>query len=223
VGILCAVAMAFLASPAAAEPPPVYAPPLTFPTIESSADPEDYSWLVELGPGETLTQVSPIEAVIESAGEIKEQIFVRGAHDAINTSVPTTLAVAEGDVLTLTVHHLSGAFVYPVSPSPWILIKEEDITPAAIPVAEDHGTPNEYESHWAKPTMPDTATCHVPALRGLALRAAKTRLRAAHCSIGQVHLATGATTGKGKVVRQFRAAGTELVAGAPIAVKLGSR
>jgi hypothetical protein len=48
------------------------------------------------------------------------------------------------------------------------------------------------------------------------------RLRAAHCAIGQVHLAAGATAGKGKVVKQFRAAGTDLAAGTPVAVKLGS-
>ena len=63
--------------------------------------------------------------------------------------------------------------------------------------------------------------CTVPALHGLSLHAAKARLRAAHCAIGQVRLAAGATAGKGKVVKQFRAAGTELAAGAPVAVKLG--
>jgi beta-lactam-binding protein with PASTA domain len=64
-------------------------------------------------------------------------------------------------------------------------------------------------------------TCKVPSLDGYSLRGAKNRLRAAHCGIGAVHLATGATLGKGKVVKQFHAAGTELAAGAPVAVKLG--
>jgi beta-lactam-binding protein with PASTA domain len=63
----------------------------------------------------------------------------------------------------------------------------------------------------------------VPSLHGLGLRSAKSSLRTANCAIGQVHLAKGATAGKGKVVKQFRAAGTELAAGAPVAVKLGSR
>lgn len=65
------------------------------------------------------------------------------------------------------------------------------------------------------------ATCAVPSLRGLGLRAAKARLRADHCAIGQVHLARGTTKGKGRVVKQFRGAGTQLAAGARVAVKLG--
>jgi hypothetical protein len=73
------------------------------------------------------------------------------------------------------------------------------------------------------PPPPAPILCTVPALRGLSLRAAKRRLRSAHCGIGQVHLAAGATAGAGKVVKQFRAAGTELAAGAPVAVKLGPR
>ena len=80
------------------------------------------------------------------------------------------------------------------------------------------------------PTAPDASTipvaptlCSVPSLHGLSLRVAKAHLRAAHCSIGAIRLAAGATAGKGKVVKQFRAAGTELASGVPVCVKLGWR
>jgi PASTA domain len=63
----------------------------------------------------------------------------------------------------------------------------------------------------------------VPTLRGYSLRGAMNRLRVAHCGIGAIHLAAGATAGKGTVVKQFHPAGTNLEAGAPVAVKLGSR
>jgi hypothetical protein len=51
----------------------------------------------------------------------------------------------------------------------------------------------------------------------------KRLLLGSDCGVGGVHLARGATRGKGKVVKQFRAAGTELTAGTPVAIKLGGR
>ena len=73
------------------------------------------------------------------------------------------------------------------------------------------------------PPAPAAPTCAVPSLHGLSLKSAKARLRSADCSIGPVRLAPGASAGKGEVVKQFRTAGTELAAGTPVAVKLGSR
>ena len=74
----------------------------------------------------------------------------------------------------------------------------------------------------AEPTIAPPPSCKVPALRGLSVKAAKARLRGAHCSLGKVQVPHGVTAGKGKVVKQFDAAGTELAAGAPVAVKLGA-
>jgi hypothetical protein len=229
VALLCACAMALGASPAAAEPSgeplPTYDGDLTFPAIESLADPGEYCWRVEFhDPGDTLQSISDTEAaVVHESGVVGMVITTEKAHDAHGTEVPTTLEVSEGDVLTLVVHHREGAYIYPVQAGegfPWS-------DPTIVT-----GPPDEAELAAAKrrveeanppaPTLPPpTVSCTVPALRGLSLRGAKLRLRAAHCGIGQVHLAGDATAGTGKVVKQFHLAGTELPAGAPVAVKLG--
>jgi hypothetical protein len=200
-----------------------------FPPIHSAADPEAYSWRVSLGSNQTLRAVSETEAAVEYPdGLVAFAIVVEKAHDATQATVPTTLEVSEGEVLTVVVHHLEGAYVYPVTPgegSTWngetTIIKgpldEKEIEEARRRVEEAN------RAAAIASTPAQSLSCKVPALQGLSLAAAKAHLRAAHCSVGQVHLAVGATAGKGKVVKQFRAAGTELLAGMPVALKLGSR
>ena len=201
-----------------------------FPVIHSAADPEAYSWRVELGPRQTLRSASETEAVVEYPdGTIAFRIHAQKAHDADGTNVPTTIEVSEGDVITVIVHHREAPYAYPVMEGEgWILTYEEPVIVK--------GPPDEKELEEARrrvesanpaaeisPLPVASATCVVPSLEGLSLRAARLRLHAAHCSIGRIHLAAATTAGKGKVVKQFRAVGTELGAGAPVAVKLGSR
>lgn len=199
--------------------------------IKSAADPEAYSWRVSLDPTQSLRAVSETEAVVEyPSGLIAFQIHAQPAHDLEGTNVPTTLEVSGGDVLTVIVHHREGSYVYPVTAGEgWTETYQEPVIVK--------GPPDETELEEARrrleaanppavipPTpLPPSSTCVVPTLQGLSLRAAKLRLHAAHCSIGEVHRAAGATASNGKVVKQFRAAGTELGAGSPVAVKLGSR
>lgn len=201
---------------------------MQFPVIHSAADPEAYSWRVELGPRQTLRSVSETEAAVEYPdGTTAFTITADKAHDLEGTDVPTTLEVSEGDVITVVVHHREGSYVYPVSPGePWVIILEGTIVTDPLP----EGLLQETERVIieANPPavirpmpVPAAAPCNVPALEDLSLKAARARLHAAHCSIGRVHFAAGATAGKGKVVKQFRAVGTELGAGAPVAVKLG--
>jgi hypothetical protein len=142
-------------------------------------------------------------------------------HDAEGATVPTSLSLGEGDVVTMVIHHREGnpaaggaPFVYPITGGPgWA----GGFRTISVELTEHHSPTTE-------PPPPSAApTCTVPSLRNLSLRAAKARLRGADCAIGQVRLAAGATKGKGKVVKQFRPAGTELVTGAPVAIKLGSR
>jgi hypothetical protein len=322
---------------AAAEPLPAYAGSLDFPSIESAAAPEEYSWQVDLAPGEALVQLNETEAEITRPG-VEEAIHVPNAYDLHGTPVLTSFAVS-GDVVTLTVHHREASFVYPVttitpeerdtapireydgfmfpkilgpesperyplrvdlgarqelrqlSPTEAQVVyidgteafaieveKAHDAVGASVPTTlektgedvitvtvhhragnpSDGGAPFDYpitagegweggpfqtvivqgpldgaelramrereliEASPPAPTKPlPVITCKVPALRGYSLRAAKNRLRAAHCAVGAVRLAAGATLGKGKVVKQFHSAGTELAAGAPVAVKLG--
>jgi hypothetical protein len=206
-----------------------------FPVIESAADPEDYSWRVELRNGQTLRSISPTEAEVDYAsGHLAYEIDAEKASDANGTAVPTTLEVTEGDVITFVVHHREAAYRYPVVEGegwsggwrePTIIKGPPDETEIReMEEARRRAEEAERAAAVSATTAPSPSViCTVPALHDLSLAAAKSRLRGAHCGVGQVHLGAGATAGKGKVVRQFRDAGTELAAGTPVAVKLGVR
>jgi sugar lactone lactonase YvrE len=94
---------------------PTYDGDLTFQTIRDSSAPESYSWTVNLEGGETLQLLSAQFAqVYYSSGHPAFGISAEPASDAVGTAVPTELSVSEGDVLTLTVKHHAGSFVYPI-------------------------------------------------------------------------------------------------------------
>jgi hypothetical protein len=223
-GALAASLAVAVASAAAA--PPEYVGLQNVPSIQGPTEPDEFSWQVKLGEDEYLRLVSETEAQVVyedgSTSATSLTILAQGAKDADGTTVPTSLRVSEEDVLTLVVHDREGAFVYPVTvPVPWVLVREITAIPPAIPLEPVKSEPNP----WINPTHPapavQAADCTVPPLRGLAMSAAKSWLRAAGCSLGKVHLAPHSTRGKGKVVKQFRPAGTELPDGAPVALKLG--
>jgi hypothetical protein len=200
-----------------------------YPTIGSASAPETYSWRVELEPGEALILASEREAVVKRAEGKDETIWAPMAHDLGGELVRTTFAVSEGDVLTLTVHHHEAEYDYPITvEAPWLLIGEATIVTAPLPVGEIKANENRIiEANPPavlppfEPNFTPAPGCRVPKLAGLSRRAVVTKLRADHCTLGKVRLAAGATAGKGKVVKQFHPAGTELAAGAPVAVKLG--
>jgi hypothetical protein len=197
----------------------------SFPNITGPESPEEYPFqLNPPSPEMRMRQVGDQEIVAEyiEGGWIGYSFQAEPAHDAVGATVPTTIALTEdgeGPVVTLTVHFRAGN---PAGGAPF-----------AFPVTGGKG----WEGGWfygtvelggpkppandPPPPPPPAPTCTVPSLHGLGLRAAKARLRADHCAIGTVRLARGATRGKGKVVKQFHPAGTQLTAGAPVAVKLG--
>jgi PASTA domain len=237
--LLCALvaSLAMAVAPAAAEAPdsaPVRSISeggFTIAMITGPEAPEEYPILMELGPRQELRQESETRV-----GIYYKETGVRGfsvespeAHDAEGATVPTTLEKTGEDEVTMTYRFRAGnpaaggaPFVYPTTDGPgwsggWQSFSE------LIPGELERADKQVIEANPPAPTEPPpTPTCKVPALRGYSLRGAKNRLRAAHCEIGVVHLAAGATAGKGKVVKQFHAAGTELAAGAPVAVKLGA-
>lgn len=99
-----------------------------FPEITSSAGPEEFTWEVELKEGQELVSIDEKHAAVYyDGGHIAFSIEATLARDAIGTSVPTSLAVSEGNLITLTVHHRAGnpkaggaPFDYPiVSGSGW--------------------------------------------------------------------------------------------------------
>jgi hypothetical protein len=233
--VLCALiaSLAIAVAPAAAETGdaapirPISEGGFSFPDITGPESPEEYPYqLKPLSPEMRMRQVSDQEIVVEylEYGVISYSIQAEPAHDAVGATVPTTLALAEdeeGPVVTLTVHFRAGN---PAAGG----------APFAFPVMGGEGWEGGYRTISVElnepkppakdpPPPPPPPTCTVPPLHGLGLRAAKARLRADHCAIGKVHLAHGATRGKGKVVKQFRAAGTQLTTGAPVAIKLGAR
>jgi hypothetical protein len=249
--LICAViaSLAVAVAPAGAEGGgagelPVYDGTMLPRAIQGPGNPEEYSYRVKLRPRQTLVAVDETEAEVRyEGGLVAFPISPEPAHDANGATVPTTLRVSGGDVLTYIVHHREGnpaaggvPFDYPVTAGPgWeggsatVIVKgppDEKEIAEELRLAEEIRRAEELireASSAATPTELPAPTCKVPSLGGFGLVAAKARLRGAHCAIGQVHLAPGATAGKGKVVKQFRAAGTELAAGARVAVKLGSR
>jgi PASTA domain len=203
---------------------------MIFPAITGPEAPEEYPFHVTLGEEQFLQPVSATEVDAYYAGYSRAfAINAEEAHDAVGTAVPTTLELTARDVVTLTVHYREGnpadagaPFVYPISTgSGWT----GGFTTVVVPMENPFAAAERkiVEANPPAPTEPlPVPACKVPSLRGYSLRGAKNRLRAAHCGIGSVRLADGATPGKGKVVRQFHPAGTELAAGTPVAVKLAA-
>jgi len=187
----------------------------SFPEITGPTSPEEYPFHVRLGSEQSLEQVSAtLVEVVYPGHEPAFSIVAEAAHDADGATVPTTLSVSGPEIVTLTVHYRAGnpaaggaPFVYPITGGfGW----EGGFHTLVVDI--DNQPPEE---------PPAPAFCTVPSLHALTLHAARSRLRVADCSLGQVRLARGATKGKGKVVRQFHPAGTDLAAGAPVGVKLG--
>jgi hypothetical protein len=247
--ILCALvaSLAVLAGAAGAASPesstlPIYDGDLSFPYLHGPTDPDEFSWRLELGPEQEARQVSETEVEVDYArtGHPGFGIEAIDAHAADGANVPTSLLLSEGDVITLIVHDREGnpaaggaPFAYPIlAGQGWeggfptsTVIKgppdEKEIAEARAREAEESAPPTGSATPSAEPTP--NPICTVPSLHGLGLQGARARLRAGHCAVGKIRLAHNATKAKGKVVKQFEPAGTQLAAGAPVAVKLAAR
>lgn len=95
---------------------PIFDGVTAFQAIRSPTAPEQYSWTVELGEGQTMEALETGQAahVFFSDGTPAMAIVPQPAHDATGANVDTSVSVSNGNVLTLTVHHLSTPYVYPV-------------------------------------------------------------------------------------------------------------
>jgi hypothetical protein len=210
--LLCAAAPAA----ALAEEVPPFDGAMSFPAIQDSSGPEEFTWEVRLGEGQTLEQVDDQRAVVRyEDGQASFEIRAVAAHAADGATVPTTLAVTEPNLITLTVHHRAGnpaaggaPFDYPVvAGQGWeggfiqvigVMPPPTEQTPPAVAVEE--------------------ATCRVPRLSYRSLRAARRALRQSNCSLGPVR---GERARGARVVKQYRRPGAALPAGAEVGVKLG--
>lgn len=95
---------------------PVFDGIMAFQSIRDEAATEYFSWEVLLREGQTLHQVNERSAEIRLSDETPAMtILAEPAHDAVGKSVPTSLTVNEGNIITLRVEHHSDSFVYPVT------------------------------------------------------------------------------------------------------------
>jgi PASTA domain-containing protein len=242
--VVVALSLGLVAAPAGAEPVegpqyPEFNGLANFPTIKGPTEPDEFTWQVRLGEDQELLLASETEAWVmydDGANSFKSfAITAEGARDLSGAYVPTTLRVAEGGILTFVVHDREGNVAAGGAPFAYPIVPARSWAPSDVHPIEVVGPPDEMEieaeriaAQRAKeaqqaeaPGTTPAPACRVPSVHGLRLAAAKAKLRADHCAIGQVRLAHGATTGKSKVVKQFKPAGTQLTAGTPVAVKLG--
>jgi hypothetical protein len=110
---------------AADESPPTYNGDMSF-RIDEASGPEEFTWRIEVGPRQTLEEISDQQAlVLNQGGFTAVEIDAEKAHDVDGTSVPTSLRVTQPDQITLTVHHREGdpenggaPFAYPILSGP---------------------------------------------------------------------------------------------------------
>lgn len=216
-GALVITALMVAAAPVLAEPslPPYDG--MVFPSIEGPSDPEEFSWEVTLDGDQELQQVDDQHAkvVYAGSGHTAFGITAQRAHDAVGSEVPTSLAVSDGNVLTLIVHHRAGnpatggtPFVYPVTAGAgWeggFETAHVLMPPPELPAEKSEST-----------SMP--VGCVVPALVGKSLKGDRRRLRKAGCELG---LVWGKRSKAARVVKQNRQPGELLAPGAEVSVAL---
>jgi hypothetical protein len=195
---------------------------MSFPDIHSTEDPEDYCWEVQLSEGQELRQINSTEAeVFFESGHPAFGIKAMEAHDAIGTTVPTTLTVTAPNLITLTVHHRNGdpaaggaPFDYPVTQGVgW---------EGGFQSVQIQGPPDEAELKPKPSALPveeaPTPTCEVPVLQGRTLKAARRALFRSNCALGPIH---GHRHLGARIVKQYRPAYKTLPAGTEVGVKLG--
>lgn len=184
---------------------------MTFQAITDPFGPEEFSWTVSLGDDQELKLIDDQEAGVFYEGGIRAfSLNAEPAHDAEGSDVPTTLAVSEEDVITLTVHHRAGnplaggaPFVYPiVGGAGW----EGGFQTFIVTMP-----PGEF---------PPPTGCRAPELKGKTLKAAKRLLRTAGCAFGGFRKRNGATAKTGRVVRQSPAAGGQVAESGTVQVTL---
>jgi hypothetical protein len=193
---------------AATAEPPTFVGDMRFQAIQGPDGPEEFSWEVNLYEGQYLQQVDETHAeVFYEDGPRAFSIEGEAAHASDGASVPTTLAVTEPNIITLTVHHRDG-------------------NPAAggasfdYPVVAGEGWEGGFRTEQVvmppgdQPFAPPT--CVVPDLTDRTLRASRKILHGAHCKLGRVR---GERRREVRVTQQFRQVGRVLPVWTAVDVK----
>lgn len=197
---------------------------MAFPNINGPSDPEEYSWEVILDKDQSLVAIDSqtAEVVYEDDGTVAFTIVAEQAHDAMGSTVPTSLAVSEDKIVTLTVYHREGnpaaegaPFEYPVVAGPGF---ERGFESSRV-FGPEEKTPEES----APEEQPEAATeenCLVPKLRGRTLRQARRVLRKRGCRLGNVRRRRVAKHSRRRVLRQSPKPGARRSPGASVSVTL---
>lgn len=236
-GIVVLLGVGAMVTASASAKLPVYDGVMSFPDIQGPSDPEEYSWEVTLGAGQELRLIDEQHAeVYYTEGNLTAfGIVAQAAHDAVGSTVPTSLEVSAGNVVTLVVHHRAGnptaagvPFTYPVVYGQgWeggfhtkILVGPKD--EAELREERERAAREEREAETSS-VDGDKATvrCVVPRLKDWSLRAAKKRLAKAGCKIGEVRTLGDVESGSGKIVRQSPKPGVVRASGTAVRVTLG--
>ena len=197
--------------------PPGYDGGMTFQQIRGPSDPEEFSWKVSLGEDQELVPIDDRHAVVYYEGREHTAfgIYAEPAHDAEGSTVPTTLIVSEGDIVTLVVHHRAGnpaaggaSFVYPVTAGAgWEGGFHTEYMDIPDELSEEGVSPAPLE-------------CIVPRVAGQSLKAARRNLNRANCKLGNI---SGRRSRAVRVVKQYRHPGALLAVGTEVGVKVGTQ
>jgi hypothetical protein len=191
--------LAMAAPTGAAADLPTYDGGMTFQSIQGPDGPEEFSWEVNLYEGQYLQQLDETHAgVFYEEGHPAFSIEAVAAHAADGATVPTTLAVSQPNVITLTVHHRAGN---PAAGG----------APFDYPVIAGSGWEGGFQTHIVEgppgEMPPAPPTCVVPDLTNRTLRASRKILHRAHCRLGRVR---GERRREVRVTQQFRPVGRVL-------------
>lgn len=210
--ITVVVALLGAAAPAGAwaEEIPPYDGTMSFPAIHGPADPEEFSWEVKFGEDEELRAIDERHAGVYWSDEtLAMTIEAVAAHDANGIDVPTTLAVTQPNVITLTVHHRAGN---PAAGG----------APFLYPIVAGVGWEGGFQTHVVATPPPEAmpgkqASCRVPRLLHRSLREVRKILRKYGCKLGEVR---GERSRGAWVVKQYPRRGRVLPAGGEVDVKV---
>jgi hypothetical protein len=127
-----------------------------FQSIRGATAPEKYSWNVQLHQQQALENIDEQHVgIFNLDGTLGLSISAESAHDATGKTVPTSLEASEGNVLTLTVHHQGGGFVYPVTAGPTWQTEYKTVIVPGPPTKEEEEL---AEMDWIQTTMYGTAS-----------------------------------------------------------------
>ena len=122
---------------------------LDFQVIRDASAEEKFSWEVSLLSGENLTALpGGSQAAVYFEGTIEMMLIeAMPAHDALGHSVPTSLSVTAPNIVTLTVKHRSGGYVYPVLAGPGFEVGWSRVEVIKPPPTAKQGIEREFEGY----------------------------------------------------------------------------